>query len=217
MPWPLGDKVLEIDPGPGFTAYRLAAHVRELTLVDAACADLSQPGLARKVGTEFDIIFGLDVFECVRNPRTCLHNLASVHRSDGLAFLTYPNTPTGDGVTWFETLEPLNDMLCAAGFNHWEVFAIYLRPYASAVYTLMHEYPLRVCRWLRLQKPVGSPQIYEETWAFQRRKKVLPYKALLHFWWGILSAALNLGGELFLAEPLNGRLAGRQLVISAWK
>src|SRR5437899_384712 len=72
--------VLEIGPGSGFTAYRLARQVRRLTLLDVAaesvaelrqqlghlpnvryiCADVTQPGLVEQLAEEFDVAFGLD-------------------------------------------------------------------------------------------------------------------------------------------------------------
>src|SRR5688572_16245443 len=65
--------VLEVGPGSGFSAFRLARHVRHLTLIDVApssiaylrkvlegirnlsfiCADVCAPRLADSVGTQF--------------------------------------------------------------------------------------------------------------------------------------------------------------------
>ena len=87
--------VLEIGPGSGFTAFRLARHVRHLTLLDIAAnniarlrqelatlpnvsflsADVCAPGLAHVVGRQVDAAFGLEVFELLPDPAACLLNL----------------------------------------------------------------------------------------------------------------------------------------------
>lgn len=231
--------VLEIGPGSGFTAFRLARQVRKLTLVDVAeptvaelqrqlrelsnvqffCADLSHPALAERLRQEFDTVFGLDVFEYVVNPGVCLRNLAEVLRPGGTLLLTYPNVPppVGDGVTYFPRLAELERLLEKAGFRDWIVFAIRLRPFAAGTYGLLHETPLALYRRFRSGSSGTRPQTYEATWAFQNRERMLPFKVLLHVWWAVLEGAIRLGGNPFQAEPATDGILGRQLVIRAWR
>jgi SAM-dependent methyltransferase len=231
--------VLEIGPGSGFTAFRLARQVRSLTLVDVAarsltrlrkqlqflasvrcvCADPAQPGLVTELNEKFDAVFALDVFEYVVDPAACLQNIFQVLRSSGELFLTFPNVPppVGDGVTYFSQKSELADLLGRAGFGHWEIFAVRQRRFARWVYSVAHEFPLRVYRQLRSGAPYGRPQTYEGTWAFKHMEKLARYKMPLHFFWFLVGQAMRLGGNTFEAELVSEEILGRQLVIRAWK
>ena len=231
--------VLEIGPGSGFTAFCLAGLVCSSTLVDLSedsvnelrqqlghlsnlhfvQADVSRPGLLVQSGMHFDAAFALDVLEYVVNPAMCLSNIASVLRPGGLLFLTFPNVPPsrGDGVTWFRSISEIEGLLREAGFSRWEVFAVRPRPYAAAVHSLLHDWPLEIYRRLRRGNPNGYPQTYEATWAFQHRRQLGRYKVLPHSWWAVINLFLRLRGNVFEAESLNGQLFPRQLVIRAWR
>jgi SAM-dependent methyltransferase len=235
-----GADVLEIGPGSGFTAFRLAPRVRQLTLLDAASraiddlrrtlrsipniefvyADVAASDLAEQMGKHaFDVVFGLDVFEYVTDPAGCLRNLANVLRADGELFLTFPNVPppVGDGVTWFTDLTRLEAMIAEAGFSTWEIFAVRPGRFAAAVYTALHEWPLRAYRRLRSGNGDARPQIYEATWAFQHRERLLRFRVVLHLFWILLGWAMRLGGRCMVAEPVGDRPLGRQFVVRAWK
>ncbi len=229
--------ILEVGPGSGYTAYRLAGKVRHLTLLEVApdvvnelrfhlgsvfnlscvCADIAKPGLAEKLGRDFDAVLGLDVFEYIVDPGMCLRNLAAVLRPGGHLLLTYPNLPppAGDGVTYFSTLGELEELLLEAGFRHWEIFSVRLRPHAATVYGLLHEWPLRLYRAMRRGGRGARPQTYDATWAFQHRQNLLGFKVPLHLFWVLVAAGLRLGGEVFKDEPIQEGILGRQLVIRA--
>ena len=239
LPLSAGMDVLEIGPGSGFTAFRLARQVRSLTLVDVAvevvtdldrqlsflnnvstvCADVSQPGLAKRLDWRFDAAYALDVFEYLKNPGICLSNLAEVIRPGGSLLISYPNVPPpeGDGVTFFSNVAALDGLIKNAGFCRWETFAVRLRPWAAKTYRGLHEWPLRSYRWLHHQERDGQPQTYEATWAFRHRRKLLPYKIPLHFLWATLDLTIKAGGGVFGVEPIVESILGRQLVIRAWK
>jgi len=239
LPFSLNMDVLEIGPGSGFTAYRLARQVRSLTLIDVAakslaklskqlqplatvyyvCADPARPGLATGLMERFDAVFALDVFEYVVDPATCLQNLSQVLRSGGELFLTYPNVPppAGDGVTYFSQKSELADLLARAGFRWWEIFAVRQRPFARWVYLVAHELPLRVYRQLRSGKPNGRPQTYEGSWVYKHLEKLERYKIPLHLFWFMLGQTMRLGGDIFGTEPVSDEILGRQLVIRASK
>ena len=166
-----GGKYLEIGAGSGYTAYCLARQADHLTIADYAevtladlrgklgtianiafaQADLSKPNLAQSLGDSFDFMYGLDMFEYVPDAQCGLTNIASLLRSGGVMFMTFPNQPPpkGDGVTRYSTLSELEGQLTEAGFSRWEVFTVKQSAYASAVYTLMHEWPLFLYRRLR--------------------------------------------------------------------
>jgi SAM-dependent methyltransferase len=232
-------EVLEVGPGSGFTAFWLARQVRRLTLLDVAeetlvelrdrlrklanldfvRGDLSQPGLANVLLRRFDTILGLDVFEYVMNPAYCLENLYSVLRPGGCLFLTFPNTPPpeGDGVNWFTDARELEALLRNARFRKWEIFAAGVRPYARRVYTLGHEWPLRIYRRLRKGNPNCRPQTYESTWAFQNRKCWARYRWVAHLWWIALDRIMRMGGPIFEIDESRRSLVGRQLIVRAWR
>lgn len=231
--------VLEVGPGSGYTAYRLADAFRSMTLLDVAeapiaelrqalaavpnlrfaCADACAPDFSQRAGGAFDALFALDMFEYVPNPAACLRNMAAALRPNGVLFLSFPNVPppVGDGATWFTELGEIESLLREAGFVRWEIFAVRYRKYAAAAYTVLHEWPLRLYRRLRRRDGAERPQTYEATWAFRHREQMLRRKRTIHAWWAMVTTMLRLGGNVFKSEPLTGRLLGRQLVIRAWR
>lgn len=239
LAFPAGADVLEVGPGSGFTAFRLAPHVRSITLLDVAprsieglrqtlwdqpniryvCADATSGDVADRLGRTFDVAFGLDMFEYVRDPAACLRNLASVLRPGGELFLTFPNVPppVGDGVTYFSDLGALETLLRQADFSAWRIFVVRRRRWAAAVYTLFHDWPLRLYRRVRSGDRKARPQVYEATWAFQHRNRLLRFKVLFHLFWAVLGWSMRLAGDIFTAESVGGRPLGRQLVVRATK
>jgi SAM-dependent methyltransferase len=231
--------VLEIGPGSGFTAFRLSRIVRHITLVDFAeqtiadlhreighlsninCirADVSQPGLEAALSATFDAIFALDVFEYVRDPETCLLQLAAVLRPGGSLFLSYPNVPPprGDGVNYFNNSADLESLLKASGFARWQISALRFRGAPKLLYDALHERPLHLLRKSRAKPKEGNPQTYEMTWAFRQKNKLDRYKLPLHLYWSTLGVLMNAVGEPFVAEPASGNILGQQLLIQAWK
>jgi 2-polyprenyl-3-methyl-5-hydroxy-6-metoxy-1,4-benzoquinol methylase len=238
---PISDgEYLEIGAGSGYTAYCLARQTDHLTIADYAevtladlrgklgtirnisfaQADLSKPNLDHSLGNSFDFIYGLDMFEYVPDAQCGLTNIASLLRPGGVMFMTFPNQlpPKGDGVTWYSTLDELETQLRAAGFSRWDIFTVNQSAYASAVYAVMHEWPLFLYRWLRgSDSKVDLPQTYEETWAFKNRGKLQTIKPLIHSYWALLSIVLKVGGRVFRASTATQDLLGHQLVIRAWK
>lgn len=235
-----GGHCLEIGAGSGYTAYCLASQTERFTIADFAevtladlraklgtipnisfaRADLSQPGVEQVVGASFDFVYGLDMFEYVPDALCGFKNIASVLKPGGVMFLTFPNQlpPKGDGVTWFHTLRELETNLRQAGFAHWDVLTVKQSAYASAVYTVMHEWPLFLYRRLRgSREQTDLPQTYEETWAFKNRGKLQTLKSLIHWYWAILHLVMKVGGRVFRASPATQDLLGHQLVIRAWK
>jgi SAM-dependent methyltransferase len=229
--------VLEIGPGSGITAFRLARQLRRLTLLDVApaniarlrttlggdssfrfiCADICKPGLASLVGEQFDVVYGLEVFEFLPDPRMCLHNIGALLRPGGRLLLLFPNypPPRSPGVTYFPNRSELDELLREAGFANWRVYAVRLRPHAHALYEYLHERPLRVYRELRSGGVPSRPQIYDETWTFRHRQRVEPFKVALHAGWRVLAAAMRLGGDCFERTPLENDILNRNLLLMA--
>jgi 2-polyprenyl-3-methyl-5-hydroxy-6-metoxy-1,4-benzoquinol methylase len=234
-----GLKILEIGPGSGFTAFRLASTVERLTLLDFAettvvdlqqqfrnnenirliQADICQKNLAARIEQDHDFVFALDMFEYVPDESAALMNLASMICPQGSVFLSFPNfaPPRGDGVTWYAHRRSLEESLVRAGFQRWELFTVRLKPCQSLVYTLMHEWPLKLYRRLRKSRGAQHPQTYEATWAFQNRKRLENIKPFVHLYWTLTNFLMRIGGDLFESEPAAEEILSRQLVVIAWK
>ncbi len=232
-----GLNILEIGPGSGFTAFTLSPAVEHLTLVDYAEAtlsdlerklgryknirfmefDISKPGFRAGLGQTYDFAFGLDMFEYVPDDVQGLKNLKDVLNPGGVMLLTFPNfaPPRGDGVTWYMQRRELERSLGSAGFSSWEILCVVLRPYSSAIFAIMHEWPLWFYRRLRKRNNAEQPQTYEKTWAFQNRGTLRVLKPILHIYWEFLGAMIRLGGPPFKAQAAPEDLHGYQLVVVA--
>lgn len=230
-------RLLEIGPGSGFTAFRLARQVKHLTLVEkaasnlaqlkkalqgvgnvkAVCADVCKPGLAAAVGTQFDAVYALEVFGSLPDPGACLKNLASVLPRGGrllLQFRNYP-LPKNPGATYFRKREDLDRLLEEAGFERWAVYALTVNPYAGFLYRAIHESPLGLFRRLRGQGRQDRPLVYDHTRAFQNRGRLEPFKAFLHGAWTGLFGVMRLGGECFDRSLLGAKIFNYNLLVLA--
>jgi SAM-dependent methyltransferase len=235
---PLGSdmSVLEVGPGVGFTAWRLARQVRQITLLDiasesilqlrknlvsipnlrAVCADACAPELAAMVGGPFDVVISLDMFQFVGNPQACLKNFASVLPLSGRLLLQWPNYPLHrtKAVTYIRGRQELDEMVHRAGFRQWTVHALRLRPYASVLYREFHERPLALYRRLRSHNGVDAPQNFDQTWTFRRGQTLEHCKWLLHLSWAGLLSAMRLGGDCFQCHPVTDGLDGNLLLLA---
>jgi SAM-dependent methyltransferase len=236
LPFSRDMDVLEIGPGSGFTAFRVAPGVRSLTLVDIAaaniaqlrvtlrgipnlafvCADVCKPDLRGALDRTFDAIYALEVFELLPDPEACLQNLAALLRPGGRLLLQFPNypPPLSPGMTHFSTRAELDRLLADAGFSSWTVSALKLRPYAGLLYTYLHERPIRAYR-RRRRAVQDRPLIYDQSWAFQHGARLEPFKYALHFAWAVLAVTMRLGGSLFSQTSLGEDILNRNLLVSA--
>jgi SAM-dependent methyltransferase len=228
--------VLEVGPGVGFTAFRLAREVRHITLLDiasesilqlrknlasvpnlrAVCADACAPDLAAIVEGPFDAVVSLDMFQFVGNPQACLKNFASVLPPGGRLLLQWPNYPLHrtKAATYIRSRQEIDEMVRRAGFKEWTVHALRLRPYASVLYREFHERPLALYRRLRSHNGVDAPQNFDQTWTFQRGQTLERGKWLLHLAWAGLVSAMRLGGDCFQCHPLGEKLDGNLLLLA---
>jgi SAM-dependent methyltransferase len=230
-------EVLEIGPGSGFTAFRVSRRVRNLILVDVTAANVDQlwqrlkqvrnvrvvqgdvcaPGLAQAVGAEFDAIVGLEVFEYLEDPKSCLKNLARLLRPGGRLLLEFPNypPPKNPGVTCFRTRGELGNLLRAAGFEKWEMYALRLKPYAHFLFRQFHERALRAYRRWRNRNGLERAMTYENTWAFKNEGRLEPYRYLLHLAWAFLMAGTRLGGDCFERRLLGEEILNHDILLLA--
>jgi SAM-dependent methyltransferase len=229
--------VLEVGPGVGFTAFRLAPKVRQMTLLDVTpesisqlrrnladvpnvqtvCADACSPNLPALFAGPFDVVISLDMFEyLVGEPGACLKNFASVLAPGGRLLLQWPNYPVHvtKAATYIRTRPELDEIVGRAGFKRWTVHALRLRPYANLLYRELHERPLALYRRLRSHHGVDSPQTFDQTWTFQRGRQLERYKWLIHLAWVGLLSAMRLGGDCFECHPVNDGLDGNLLLIA---
>ncbi|MGH9471241.1 MAG: class I SAM-dependent methyltransferase [Terriglobales bacterium] len=240
LPGISGLKVAEIGPGSGFTAYCLLPYVQEMLLIDFAEAtiqdlrqklagrgcvkllqsDITSPEMASLVRERYDLIFGLDVFECISDSDACLRNLWELLDADGVLFLTFPNQPPQRGgfALCFQTTEELAMALRLAGFSRWEISSVALNPRAQRVFRIFHEWPARLYRRCRAAgNGPTHPQTYELTWAFQNRGRFARAKPLANCYWLVLGALLGCTGAAFRTRPLGNDALNHQLVVSAFK
>jgi SAM-dependent methyltransferase len=229
--------ILEIGPGSGFTAFRMSREVRHVSLLDVSagtihqlesrlqdipnlsffCADLCAPGLKSIVKKEFDAVFGLAVLDLLPDPATGLKNLAELLSRGGRLMMQFPNypPPKARGITFFQKRRELDDLLEAAGFKAWNVFALRLRPHAGFIFEQFHERPLRAARWLRGHNGNQKPLIYEATWAFQKSQKLETLKYLVHMGWMACLGAVHSGGDAFELLPLGKEILNYNLLLLA--
>jgi 2-polyprenyl-3-methyl-5-hydroxy-6-metoxy-1,4-benzoquinol methylase len=230
--------LLEIGPGSGITAFRLARQVRSITLADIAegnvtqlrnalghisnlefaCADVCQPGLREKLGRTFNAVYAIEVFELLPDPATCLENLAAVTRPGGHLLIQFPNYPPSHspGPTHFTTKRDLGRLLERAGFSRWSIAAIRLRPHARYIYSYLHEKPIRAYRRRRDGGP--SPDralVYDQSWTFQHGHRLQPFKVALHSAWTVMSAAIHAGGPAFEHWDPGVRILNHNLLVLA--
>jgi hypothetical protein len=118
-------------------------------------------------------------------------------------------------MTYFATRTELDLLLEEAGFERWQVWALGLRPWARRLYESLHERPLRAYRRVRRGVSVARPLTYDESWAFQRRRRLERFKVVLHAGWLVLGAALRLGGDCFERTLLGEDILNRNLLLTA--
>ena len=212
-------RVLEVGPGSGITAFRLAPAVRHLSLLDAAkksierlqhvlrpvpninfvCADVCAPDLTHIIADRFDAIYSLAVFEFLLDPQACLRNLAALLNPGGRLLIQFPNyaPPRSDGPTHYRRRADLEDALRQASFSEWAIYSLRLRPFAAALFKHLHERPIRLYRRWRDRGHVARPLIYDDTWTFHHGGRLEPFKYALNTAWLALGAGMRLGGDVF--------------------
>jgi SAM-dependent methyltransferase len=229
--------VLEVGPGGGFTAFRLARSVRRLTLLDVAagnlsrlrnvlrglanvrfvCADIGKPGLAESLPDRFDALYSIEVLEFVPDAPAAIVNMAALLRPGGPALIQFPNypPPKNPGISFFRTRSELESILTESAFSSWSIHALRLRPYAQKLFNVLHEWPLTRYRQRRARAGQHHPLVYDQTWAFQGAGRLEPYKPLLHGAWGALAGAMRLGGPCFETTPVGDDILNQNLLVLA--
>jgi 2-polyprenyl-3-methyl-5-hydroxy-6-metoxy-1,4-benzoquinol methylase len=231
-------RVLEVGPGSGITAFRLAPALKHLSLLDIAqgniehlqavlgaspnlsfvCTDVCQQGLANSILDRFDAIYALEVFEFVAEPEACLRNLAALLKPGGHLLLLFPNYPrsSSPGPTHFPRRADLDRALREAGFSTWATYALRLRPFAATLYQELHERPIRLYRRLRERGDRAKPLVYDDTWAFRHGRRLGLLKYPLNAVWLALAGAMGLGGDVFEHMVLNqDDILNRNLLVLA--
>lgn len=230
-------EVLEVGPGSGFTAFHVARRVDRLTLLDVApgnvahlktvltglsnlrfmCADICDPRVPDALGTQVDAVYALEVFELLPDPETALANMARALRQGGQLLLQFPNypPPKTPGVTYFSTRAELDRLMRRAGFEVWTIHSLRLRRYPQLVVDWGLERPLRLYRRVNPRGGRGEPLVYDDTWAFQHRHRLEPYKYVIHAAWAPLMGAMRLGGGCFARNLLGDDILNRNLLVLA--
>lgn len=129
-----------------------------------------------------------------------------------LQFPNYP-PPITPLKTFFRERKELDQLLQAAGFQSWTVYALRLRPAARFVYALYQ----RLQRFSQMGGRAGGDRAitYERSWLFQSQSRLERYRALFHMIWTLLFAALRLSGDCFERVPLASDILNRNLLLLA--
>jgi len=216
-----GLDVLEIGPGSGYTAWKLAPKVGQMAVADISnlridwalsyVADFTKPGAQRTLG-KFDFIYSLDMLECVKigegsqvfdNIRQCLNR-------EGTALITFPNHSK------FPNNYPTLDQLIyemrigGIGADKFRISTVELRGWAQFWYKWGHDVSMGILRDLRKSE---SGMNYKTTWAFKKRNKLDRFKPLIHGYWAILNAIIKLGGPAYRQKQIKGEILGKQILI----
>ena len=227
---------LEIGPGSGITAFRMARYLRSLTLLDIAagnlnnlkkalsgapnigfvCADICKPDVQAELGRQFDAIYAIEVFELLPDAEAALKNMSGLLRPGGRLLLQFPNYPPerSPGLTHFRTREEFDRLMRDAKFTTWEIYNVRLRPHARALYGYLHERPLRLYRRLR-SNTSERPLIYDESWAHQHAHRLQRYRAVLNTAWIAMALAMRTRGDVFEHTLLGQDIFNQNLLVLA--
>jgi len=229
--WQFGPKmdgleILEIGPGSGYTAWKLAPRVEQMVVADISSlpridrvlsyqADFTKPGAVRCLG-KFDVIYSLDMLECIENGRflesstPVFQNVKECLKPGGQALITFPNHKKFPN--YYDTLDQLIYEMRVAGiaYNQFRITTVELRGWAQFWYRWGHDVPMGILRDLRKAE---SGMNYEQTWAFKKRNKLERFKPIIHGYWAILNGIIKLGGPVYRQKQIKGEILGKQILI----
>jgi hypothetical protein len=217
-----GLDVLEIGPGSGYTAWKLAPRVEQMVVADISSlpridwvlsyqADFTKPGAQRTLG-KFDFIYSLDMLECVKigEGAQVFENIRECLKSMGTALVTFPNHSKFPNK--YENVNQLIYEMRVGGidYNQFRITTVELRGWAQFWYKWGHDVPMGILRDLRKSE---SSMNYEQTWAFKKRNKLDKFKTIIHGYWSILNAIIKLGGPAYRQKQIKGEISGKQILI----
>ena len=227
------DVALEIGVGSGSTLFRLARHVKAFHSLDISAetvervrravaarpaglehtqllvADFCAPDAPAALPTHYDLIFSCDTLEHVAQPGAFLANVYRALNPGGRLFLAYPNEypDRAHGITFFERLSTLTDLLRRAGFppEQTGVDTFRLTPGARRWLDLGWRLPrrfgkkvLRLVRRLRrsaapaenpngLPPPSEAPQTFDRTDFFAAAHRLEPFAPVINaYCWAVM-------------------------------
>jgi SAM-dependent methyltransferase len=230
-------KILEIGPGSGFPAFRMAREVGALTLMEVAAGnaailsgrfahtpnvevvvgDVCGEGPGGKHAHAADAIIAIEVFELLPDPTAALANMAGMLRPQGSLFMQFPNYENPRWPTFYRTREGLEAQLRAAGFTQWKIYRLRLSPWSQFLFHWLHEVPLQWFRALRQmrQKPAQRLEDYDGTWAFHHGSSLEAIKVPIHFYWAAIMMLMRLGGDVFRRVECGEEIFGMNLFVVA--
>lgn len=134
-----GMHLLEVDPGHGCTARRLARRVTSLAVLDISwanaamlrrtfrrhpnvrtwCADVERRGLSELLGQDFDVVYALRGLPLSSDPRACFGNLAAIIRPGGSLLAYFPrwSSARSPGQPPLRTAGDVRALIADAGFS----------------------------------------------------------------------------------------------------
>ncbi len=230
------DRVLEVGIGFAGTTYRLASQVASVTAIDISedlvqylsdrkrvpnidfrKADATDPRTVEMIPGPFDRVISGDTLEHVENPVGFFRTVAAALKPGGTFLCTFPNErPPSHGITRFQTRSELVELLHHAGFSAARFYHVELRSHARLVQIVFADTLIRLVRLAR-RNASKHPQVFHETWTFQARLKLEPFRVLIHAYWGFLSSLMKLSRPIYRILPAGEEILDRRLLIIARK
>jgi SAM-dependent methyltransferase len=230
-------EVLEIGPGSGMSAFRMARAVGALALLEiasdnAAClqrrfaslpnvdvvqGDLCSKELGRNLSAKYDAVIAIEVFEFLSDPSTALRNIAAMLRPASCLFMQFPNYENPAWPTFYRSRHALEAQLTGAGFTDWRIYSLRLSPWSQWLFRYLHEFPLRLYRARQHSQQLRPqrPHCYDETWAFRRGGRLEAIKVPINLYWAAIMILMRMGGNVFCRTECGDEILGKNLFVVA--
>jgi SAM-dependent methyltransferase len=236
------DEVCEVGVGTGGTAVRLSRLCRSVVGIDVSeptishlrylerlhgnlrlvTADVTRPDQIAALSASFTKVVSCDTLEHVGDAEGYFRGVVSLLAPGGKLLVTFPNESPErmHGVTRFDGPEQILALLSSAGAVGCRIGSASLTPYAARLAERLGWGPLRavkrVLRSLRHERPL-SPQTFEETSFYRRRRLWQSLAPLVNLYWYFLLRGMSANGPAFGVDwgITGGAFQNCQVVVEA--
>jgi SAM-dependent methyltransferase len=248
MPIRPTDVALEVGTGSGSSLVRLARAVAAMHGVDVSEApierlrrslarvngparkielftlDFCDPAAAGRLPTRYDLVFSCDAVEHVPQPAPFFANLHAALKPGGRLFVTFPNESPerAHGITFFERLADLENLLEGAGFERGEfqVETLEMNRAAERIMGIGWLGPRSLAKWLlrprgRGDRPDARPQTFDETDFFASADRMEPLAPVINaYCWGVMRL-MGLARPVYHVRPVPPMIYDMRILIRA--